>query len=380
MSRSGRALLALLLLAGGTARAASPAATWPPRLSERYPDLELVDGDGRRVRLSDYAGKVLLIEPVGMSCPACQAFAGARAGTGLGGVTPQRDLPSIETLVERHAGGVSLGDERIVLVQLLLYDLEMGAPDAADVRAWTQAFPTKLPNRHVLAPATDIRSPVTHALVPGFQLVDASFVLRSDAAGHHPRNDLYQELLPLVASLVADVPRAGAAARLPAEQDIDAAYRAIPHRRTTYRAAGSPLGTTTAIALERMLALVDAAVTLRVETLRALGTGEASSIDAYDRRLDLLERELEGIPPAATFRPALDLVREALRAQRAYFRSWRDRLRAGERFAFQKDDPQVQASSRCLHRAYGELMRLYPNEGADNRQAFFDHLCALDFI
>ncbi len=40
---------------------------WPPELGKPYPDLELVDQTGKKVRLSSFKGKVLLIEPIGMS-------------------------------------------------------------------------------------------------------------------------------------------------------------------------------------------------------------------------------------------------------------------------------------------------------------------------
>ncbi|MBI3928653.1 MAG: redoxin family protein [Armatimonadetes bacterium] len=42
-----------------------------------YPDLKLVNQDGNTVELSRFKGQVLLVEPVGMTCPACNAFAGA---------------------------------------------------------------------------------------------------------------------------------------------------------------------------------------------------------------------------------------------------------------------------------------------------------------
>lgn len=44
------------------------------------------------------------------------------------------------------------------------------------------------------------------------------------------------------------------------------------------------------------------------------------------------------------------------------------------------DHPKVRSASGKLLGAYGNLMRMYPNEDGTNRQAFFDYLCALDFI
>ena len=39
-------------------------------------------------------------------------------------------------------------------------------------------------------------------------------------------------------------------------------------------------------------------------------------------------------------------------------------------------DPRVASASNSLHRAYSELMRLYPSETKMNKQAFFDYFCA----
>ena len=48
--------------------------TWPPKIAEPYPDLQLIDQTGKTVKLSSFKGKVILLEPLGMTCPACQAL------------------------------------------------------------------------------------------------------------------------------------------------------------------------------------------------------------------------------------------------------------------------------------------------------------------
>ena len=40
---------------------------WPPEAGETYPALELLGLDGETVELASYRGKVLLIEPIGMT-------------------------------------------------------------------------------------------------------------------------------------------------------------------------------------------------------------------------------------------------------------------------------------------------------------------------
>lgn len=76
---------------------------WPPKLGEPFPDLELVSHTGASVRLSDFSGKIVLVEPIGMTCAACNAFSGAGHGGGYQNVIPQENLPSIEKLLPRYA-------------------------------------------------------------------------------------------------------------------------------------------------------------------------------------------------------------------------------------------------------------------------------------
>jgi hypothetical protein len=41
--------------------------SWPPTVGETYPDVELRDTSGALIKLSSFRGKVLLIEPIGMT-------------------------------------------------------------------------------------------------------------------------------------------------------------------------------------------------------------------------------------------------------------------------------------------------------------------------
>ena len=97
----------------------------------------------------------------------------------------------------------------------------------------------------------------------------------------------------------------------------------------------------------RLFALVDRAIVARVTK-----TGRAAAREPRARA-------------AAAIAAGQRLVVEAVVAERVYL--------DGEASA-------VHTASARLHEAYGQLMRLYPEEGAQNRDAFFDYLCALDFL
>jgi hypothetical protein len=104
--------------------------------------------------------------------------------------------------MDRYAR-VSLADDRLVYVQLLLYGLDMKAPTAADARAWAEHYRMdRSKNRVVLAGTSEFVNDASYAMIPGFQLVDKNFILRAESSGHRPRHDLYRELLPMIPQLL----------------------------------------------------------------------------------------------------------------------------------------------------------------------------------
>ena len=186
---------AVQLMASGT--------TWPPEVGEPYPDVTLIDQEGNSIKLSSFKGSVLLIEPIGMTCAACQAFSGAHRYGALGGVTPQRGLPSIEKLFPQYTNGLSLRNSHIQFIQILFYDMHMNAPTAQDVKEWTRQFRMQRSGNYlVLAAPQAFQGRSTSNMIPGFQLVDQDFILQADSTGHAPRHDLYRELLPMVRQLL----------------------------------------------------------------------------------------------------------------------------------------------------------------------------------
>jgi hypothetical protein len=182
-----------------------PAAfAWPPRVGEPYPDLRLVDQTGRTTSLASLKGRVLLVEMIGMTCPACQGFSGAKKLGTFGGVDSDGGLPSIDDLLDQYARGTKLGDD-LVLVQILLFDMTMGAPTADDARAWAAHFHRDAAkHEYVLAGGPALHNQASFVMVPGFQLVDRRFTLRWDATGHTPRHNLYSELLPAIPSILQE--------------------------------------------------------------------------------------------------------------------------------------------------------------------------------
>lgn len=190
-----------LLFACQLSSLASPSAPWPPQLNQRYPNLELTNTDGRKIQLSQYAGRIILLEPIGMSCPACQAFVGAAQKGAFHGGSAQAGLPSIDTSLQQY--GISSTDTRLLRIHLLLYSPEMTAPNLQQAKEWSKHFNFgNRANEIVLFADQSYIGNAAYNLIPGFQLIDKSFVLRCDATGHRPPNDLYRDLLPLLKNLL----------------------------------------------------------------------------------------------------------------------------------------------------------------------------------
>lgn len=179
--------------------------SWPPVLGKPYPALQMMDHEGKPFELSSLRGKIILIEPIGMDCPACQAFCGGNTKGGLGGVTPQSNLPSLEDVFAEYTGDCSYSDERIAHVQILFYNMTKKPTTSDDARMWSKHFGiSKSKKQFVLAGSKGLLGPSTYNMIPGFQLIDKDFILRADSTGHHPKHNLYTELLPMVANLLTE--------------------------------------------------------------------------------------------------------------------------------------------------------------------------------
>jgi hypothetical protein len=177
---------------------------WPPETGKPYPDLVLKDHRGNTVRLSDFKGRVMMIEPIGMTCPACNAFSGAHKKGRFQNVTPQANLKSIEEYFPRFAGGITINDPRVVKIHLLLYNMQMQGPSVEDAQAWAKHFGLDSDkNSYVLAGGPELVNAASYAMIPGFQLVDKRFILRADSSGHNPRVGL-NTLLALVPTLLQE--------------------------------------------------------------------------------------------------------------------------------------------------------------------------------
>lgn len=200
--------------------------TWPPKLGESFPDLTLIDQNGAKFRLSALKGKVLLIQFVNMKNPVSQAFSGANELGAYMGAETSSNVQVFWKLLPDYAKGVKFPNNNVRIVQILLYSMSLGPPKAEDVQKWAEHFRLYPKDGHIVAASPyDLRGPETAQLTPGFMLVDQNFIVRGDATGTPPHQNLYQTVLPMLASLVLNsgtVTDLGLPAPLDLEQKIDA--------------------------------------------------------------------------------------------------------------------------------------------------------------
>ncbi|PCJ99090.1 MAG: hypothetical protein COA45_06510 [Zetaproteobacteria bacterium] len=179
---------------------------WPPILNQAYPDLELIDQDGESFKLSYLKGKVIIIEPIGMNCPACQAFSGAHDYGAFKNNAIEKHSQSFRKIFPLYAKGLELPSKDVIFVQLLLYDMRMGKPTPKNAREWARHFKIYKKNNHFVAVSPyDMRSDASFKMIPGFQLIDRNFILRIDSTGHSPKHGLYKHLIPMTPKFVKQI-------------------------------------------------------------------------------------------------------------------------------------------------------------------------------
>jgi hypothetical protein len=155
---------------------------------------------------------------------------------------------------------------------------------------------------------------------------------------------------------------------------VDESYRVIPHRRTQFDPNATTLTNDEREYLAYFFKLVDQAIVLRVNGM--LTIEHPTEFEETLRQLGELIQFAQALPYPARLSEYHALVVEALADQQSYF----DEAASRRSTAGLAQNAKVQRASQKLKTAYSILMRLYADEPKSNKNAFFDHLCALDFI
>ena len=147
---------------------------------------------------------------------------------------------------------------------------------------------------------------------------------------------------------------------------VEEAYRLIPHRQTVFQPTSARMPATERTYLAAFFSAIDQAIVAKVSSRRGATVAEAYAP---------VWKAWEELNPPTALKATQDKVKAAILDQQAFLLEV-ERKQTG----WNMSHPKVRSSSGSLQGAYGDLMRKYPNENANNKQAFFDYLCALDFI
>lgn len=162
---------------------------------------------------------------------------------------------------------------------------------------------------------------------------------------------------------------------------IKEAYEAIPHRQTSYNPLQSVAPYVEQANLSRLFSLTDEAMRLRVSILYDLNTDQDVDLNMMNSVYDSILSHIKSLHVTKDADEAIDLIYQAIIEQREFLTEWAKADKA-KRNVYKRynNHPAVQRSHQKLLQAYNILMKSYPTETAHNKQAFFDHLCALDFL
>jgi hypothetical protein len=167
---------------------------------------------------------------------------------------------------------------------------------------------------------------------------------------------------------------------------VEEAYRAIPHRYTPFEARAVKMNPRDGAFLQEFFRLINLAIVDRVQTQAWFQSNgkKGAAFPNYQQSTGRLMVQLEALTVPASLTAVHRSVIDALKEQTAYFAEWQRAVAQREPFnhalGASPHHPRILSSSQKLHQAYARLMQAYPQEAERTKQAFFDHLCALDFI
>jgi hypothetical protein len=161
---------------------------------------------------------------------------------------------------------------------------------------------------------------------------------------------------------------------------VSEAYNAIPHRQQTYRASLSNIAQADREYLEKFFQLTDKALILRIESIQTFQKHQYLNSIHFNERYAELKKDFAQFDGAGWKSQAKDLILSALDHQQKYLSTFDEFTRKSGQAEGYHSNPDVAASSQALQQLYGLFMSQFSNESSQNKDAFFQHLCALDFV
>ena len=165
-----------------------------------------------------------------------------------------------------------------------------------------------------------------------------------------------------------------------AAMSVDEAYTALKHRRTVFDERATKASKAQAESMKRVFSLAERGTVLKVRAYHAHYRGDKPGYAAVLADYDTLIETAKTQAVLPDIKPVQDLVVGAIVQQRGVLAASAGKPSAALSRAELARQPEVQKIHGELLRAYRVLMQSFPQEPAVNRDAFYDYLCALDFL
>ncbi len=167
---------------------------------------------------------------------------------------------------------------------------------------------------------------------------------------------------------------------------VEEAYEFFNRERTPFDPKRSKLSEYEIAYLEHYFSLTDRAMELRTNMMQYYFAGTRAHKKQLAAYITEIEKVIDAFPfvraPTKELKEIENLTALAIGEQRDFFRAWssangRDFLKWRKKYM---EHELVLSSHSKLQSAYTQLMLLFPHEDPYNQKAFYNHLCALDFI
>jgi hypothetical protein len=118
---------------------------------------------------------------------------------------------------------------------------------------------------------------------------------------------------------------------------------------------------------------------LKVMADKALTNKNSDSMTQTLEQYTSVLKTLLSLDTPAEIKPAQTLIISAIEKHQAHF-TQKQMAALGGKVHDTNQSPEITSASADLQHAYSLLIKAFPQETAENKAAFYDYLCALDFL
>jgi Domain of unknown function (DUF4124) len=160
---------------------------------------------------------------------------------------------------------------------------------------------------------------------------------------------------------------------------IEEAYAAIPHKRTVFEPKLSSLPAPQAEILRQLFEMADEGIMLKVIAGKAMQANDSQRVKQVLIDYDKLLSHLSSLSVSNDINSIKNNLLTVIQQHQHHFQTKIAQFEIKQTYD-QSFTPDIHNASRLLQQTYHMLMQAFPQESNTNKAAFYDYLCALDFI